>query len=217
MFAPPLRMSEMRAYIEFMKMLRLTFAAVIAVAAAAPAFAEKLSLDAVSAYLNSLKTAEAAFVQTSDDGSVQTGRLFLQRPGKMRFEYAPPQKALVLASNNAVAIFDDRATGDPETYPLRRTPLSLILAKNVNLDGANMVVGHSFDGTHTVITAQDPKNPDSGQIRLMFSDEPVALQGWVILDAYGGQTSIKLDKVTTDMSFPRALFDIDTERRKRER
>ncbi|MBO9401075.1 outer membrane lipoprotein carrier protein LolA [Shimia sp. R9_3] len=196
-------------------MVRFTFAALVAVTTAAPAFAEKLSLNALSTYLNSLKTAEAAFVQTSDDGSVQTGRLFIQRPGKMRFEYAPPQKALVLASNNAVAIFDDRANGAPETYPLRRTPLSLILARNVDLGSANMVVGHSFDGTHTVVTAQDPKSPESGQIQLKFSDSPVALQEWVILDAYGSQTTVRLDDVTTDMSFPRSLFDIDTERRNR--
>lgn len=198
-----------------MKMVRLTLAALLAVTTAAPAFAEKLSLNALSTYLNGLKTAEAAFVQTSDDGSVQTGRLFIQRPGKMRFEYAPPQKALVLASNNAVAIFDDRANGAPETYPLRRTPLSLILARNVDLGAANMVVGHSFDGTHTVVTAQDPKSPESGQIQLKFSDSPVALQEWVILDAYGSQTTVRLDDVTTDMSFPRSLFDIDTERRNR--
>ncbi|MBO9398023.1 outer membrane lipoprotein carrier protein LolA [Shimia sp. R9_2] len=196
-------------------MVRLTLAALLAVTTAAPAFAEKLSLNALSTYLNGLKTAEAAFVQTSDDGSVQTGRLFIQRPGKMRFEYAPPQKALVLASNNAVAIFDDRANGAPETYPLRRTPLSLILARNVDLGAANMVVGHSFDGTHTVVTAQDPKSPESGQIQLKFSDSPVALQEWVILDAYGSQTTVRLDDVTTDMSFPRSLFDIDTERRNR--
>ncbi len=198
-----------------MKMVRFTLAALVAVTTAAPAFAEKLSLNALSTYLNGLKTAEAAFVQTSDDGSVQTGRLFIQRPGKMRFEYAPPQKALVLASNNAVAIFDDRANGAPETYPLRRTPLSLILARNVDLGAANMVVGHSFDGTHTVVTAQDPKSPESGQIQLKFSDSPVSLQEWVILDAYGSQTKVRLDDVTTDMSFPRSLFDIDTEKRNR--
>ncbi|WP_422048190.1 LolA family protein [Shimia sp.] len=196
-------------------MVRFTLAALVAVTTAAPAFAEKLSLNALSTYLNGLKTAEAAFVQTSDDGSVQTGRLFIQRPGKMRFEYAPPQKALVLASNNAVAIFDDRANGAPETYPLRRTPLSLILARNVDLGAANMVVGHSFDGTHTVVTAQDPKSPESGQIQLKFSDSPVSLQEWVILDAYGSQTKVRLDDVTTDMSFPRSLFDIDTEKRNR--
>ncbi|MDA5556525.1 LolA family protein [Shimia sp. MMG029] len=198
-------------------MLKYTLAALITAASAIPAYAEKLSLNALSAYLNSLKTAEAAFVQTSDDGSVQKGRLFIQRPGKMRFEYAPPQKALVLASNNAVAIFDDRASGPPETYPLRRTPLSLILARNVNLAAANMVVGHGFDGTHTIVTAQDPKNPEYGQIQLKFSDAPVALTEWVILDAGGGETTVRLDEVVTGMSFPRTLFDIETERGKRKR
>ncbi|WP_422065420.1 LolA family protein [Shimia sp.] len=180
-----------------------------------PALAEKASLDVLSGYLNDLKTVEYEFVQQSSDGTVQTGKLFIQRPGKMRFEYAPPQRAVVLASNNAVAIFDGRSNGNPETYPLRRTPLSVLLAKNVNLSSADMVVGHSFDGVHTVVTAQDPKTPESGQIQLKFSDDPVALKEWVIVDEYGTQTTVRLKAVQTGMSFPRSLFDIDSERRRR--
>ncbi|MBO9478600.1 outer membrane lipoprotein carrier protein LolA [Shimia sp. R11_0] len=192
-------------------------ATVAALVVAFPASAQKSSLEALSDYLNSLKTVEAEFVQVSDDGSVQTGTLFIQRPGKMRFEYDPPQKALVLASNNAVAIFDGRTIGRPETYPLRRTPLSLILARKVNLGAANMVVRHSFDGKHTIVTAQDPKEPDTGQLQMKFSANPVMLKEWVIQDATGAQTTIRLKDVETGMSFPRTLFDIDTEVGKRSR
>lgn len=200
------------AYMSEMTMFRLIAAFAAAMCLVGPSWAEKASLQEVSAYLNSLTTVEASFTQISEDGSVQTGKLFIQRPGKMRFEYAPPQKALVLASNNAVAIFDDRSNGHAETYPLRRTPLSLILAKNVNLSAAKMVVGHSFDGTHTIVTAQDPNNPSSGQIQMKFSDAPLALTEWVLRDEYGAQTLVRLDQVSQGMSFPRALFDIDRER-----
>ncbi len=199
------------------KLKTLAIAAVLSLATAVPAMAEKLSLNQLSAYLNNLKTAKSDFVQISDDGSVQTGTLYIQRPGKMRFEYDPPQKALVLAANNAVAIFDNRAKGDPETYPLGRTPLSIILARKVNLQSANAVVGHSYDGTHTIVTAQDPKNPEIGRIQMKFSAGPVTLDEWVILDAHGGHTTIRLGDTETGMSYPRALFDIDTERKKRRR
>ncbi|CUH51029.1 LolA family protein [Shimia marina] len=195
----------------------IVLATVAALVAALPASAQKSSLQALSDYLNSLKTVEAEFIQVSDDGSVQTGTLFIQRPGKMRFEYDPPQKSLVLASNNAVAIFDGRATGRPEIYPLRRTPLSLILARNVNLGAANMVVGHSFDGKHTIVTAQDPKEPETGQLQMKFLGDPIILQEWVIQDATGAQTTIRLKDVETGMSFPRSLFNIDTEVGKRSR
>ena len=75
-----------------------------------------------------------------------------------------------------------------------------------------MVVGHSFDGTHTIVTAQDPNNPESGQIQMKFSNAPLALTEWVLRDEYGAQTLVRLDQVSQGMSFPRALFDIDRER-----
>jgi outer membrane lipoprotein-sorting protein len=199
------------------KLKTIVTAAVLSLATAVPAIAEKLSLSQISSYFNTLKTAKSDFMQISDDGSVQTGTLFIQRPGKMRFEYDPPQKALVLASNNAVAIFDNRAKGAPETYPLGRTPLSIILARKVNLQSANAVVGHSYDGKHTIVTAQDPKNPDIGRIQMKFSASPVTLDEWVIQDAHGGSTTIRLGDTKTGMSYPRALFDIDAERSKRSR
>lgn len=199
------------------KLKTFAIAAILSLATAMPAMAEKLSLNQISNYFNTLKTAKSDFMQISDDGSVQTGTLFIQRPGKMRFEYDPPQKALVLASNNAVAIFDNRAKGEPETYPLGRTPLSIILARKVNLQSANSVIGHTYDGKHTIVTAQDPKNPDIGRIQMKFSASPVTLDEWVIQDAHGGRTTIRLGATETGMTYPRALFDIDTERSKRRR
>jgi len=199
------------------KLKTFATAAILSLATAMPAMAEKLSLKQISNYFNALKTAKSDFMQISDDGSVQTGTLFIQRPGKMRFEYDPPQKALVLASNNAVAIFDSRAKGEPETYPLKRTPLSIILARKVNLQSANAVIGHTYDGNHTIVTAQDPKNPDIGRIQMKFSASPVTLDEWVIQDAHGGRTTIRLGDTETGMSYPRAFFDIDMERSKRRR
>jgi outer membrane lipoprotein-sorting protein len=89
---------------------------------------------------------------------------------------------------------------------LRRTPLSLVLARNVNLGQANMVVGHDFDGTATVVTAQDPKNPDSGRIELMFTGDPVELRKWVIHDNAGSQTTVLLGPLETGGNLDNNLF-----------
>lgn len=198
-------------------MLKRIFAPAVLAASVAvfavPAQAEQISLNALSAYLNGMSTLRAAFTQISDDGTVQTGTLYIKRPGKMRFEYNPPQKALVLASNNSVAIFDGRSNQPPEVYPLKRTPLSIILAKNVNLAQANMVVGHDFDGTATVVTAQDPENPEIGSIQLKFTAEPVELRQWVITDNVGSTTTVILGETTADISLANRLFDIDRVRR----
>ena len=76
---------------------------------------------------------------------MSTGRIFIKRPGRVRFEYNPPDKALVMAGGQQVAIFDGKSNVPPEQYPLKRTPLNLILASNVNLGKAKMVVGHKAD------------------------------------------------------------------------
>ena len=195
-----------------MKALRTLTASIAFLATCLPAAADILPLDAISGYLNDLKTAEAAFTQVNDDGSISTGKLYIKRPGRVRFEYDPPVEAMVLASAGAVAIFDGRSNQPPETYPLKRTPLSVILARNVNLARANMVVGHEFDGTATVVTAQDPKNPEYGNIQLMFTAEPVELRQWIINDGSGGRTTVILGEMETGVALRDSIFNIDLQR-----
>lgn len=181
-------------------------AATISLMLAPSAWADKLSLNDISAYLNTLTTAQASIVQVNDDGSVNNGKVLIKRPGRMRFEYDDPNAALVLASNRAVYIVDPRSNQLPETYPLNRTPLSLILARNVNLGQANMVVGHEFDGTATIVTAQDPKNPEYGNIQLKFTGNPVELRQWVVNDSGGGSTTVVLGGLETGVNLPNQLF-----------
>ena len=171
-------------------MKQFSFAVVLALFASAGWGAEKLPLSAISGYLNGLETAQGPFTQINDDGTLSTGTLYMHRPGRMRFEYDPPDSAVVIAGGGAVTIHDTKSNQPPESYPLRRTPLSIILARNVDLGRANMVVGHGFDGTATVVTAQDPENPEYGSIELMFTAEPVELRKWVIHDGSGGQTTV---------------------------
>ena len=184
-------------------------------ALAFPALADKIPLKDLSGYLNSLTTAEADFTQVNADGSIATGRLFIRRPGRARFEYAPPDKSLVLASGGQVAIFDAKSNQPPEQYPLKRTPLNLILAQNVDLGRAKMVVGHSEDGTSTRVKAQDPDNPEYGTIELVFTDGPVELRQWVITDDVGNETTVILGDMQKGGTFPSSLFSITVEADKR--
>ncbi|MFY9318245.1 LolA family protein [Lentibacter algarum] len=192
-----------------MKLKHIFLAPVLALALAAPAAAEKLSLNALSQYLNAMKTAKGAFTQINDDGTISTGTIYIKRPGKIRFEYNPPEETLVLASANTVAIFDPKTNQGPESYPLAKTPLSIILARTVDLASANMVTGHSFDGTATVITAQDPAHPEYGNIQLKFTGSPVELRQWIINDDSGSSTTVVLGELAKGGALPNALFDID--------
>ena len=176
-----------------------------------PARAEKLSLATLSKYLNGLTTVEADFTQVNADGTVSTGKIYIQRPGRVRFEYGPPDRSLVLASAGQVAIFDGKSNQPPEQYPLKRTPLNLILAENVDLGRAKMVVGHRADGTSTRVVAQDPENPEYGTIELVFTADPVELRQWVITDDLGQQTTVILGEMKKGGSFGASLFSITRE------
>ena len=176
-----------------------------------PALADKLSLGTLSAYLNGLTTVEADFTQVNADGTVSTGRILIKRPGRVRFEYAPPDKSLVLASAGTVAIFDGKSNQAPEQYPLKKTPLNLILAANIDLARAKMVVAHKADGTSTRVTAQDPEHPEYGTIELVFTADPVELRQWVITDDLGQQTTVILGQMKKGGEFGSSTFSITHE------
>ncbi|PZQ95445.1 MAG: cell envelope biogenesis protein LolA [Cereibacter sphaeroides] len=197
-----------------MKMFRAILAP-LAFALAVPAGAAEIPLTELSRYLNSLGTAEATFTQFNADGSRSTGTLYLKRPGRARFEYNPPDKALVMAGAGNVAIFDSKSNQPPEQYPLRRTPLNLILAQKIDLAQAKMVVGHGeVDGT-TRVVAQDPKNPEYGTIELVFTPNPTTLRQWIITDDQGGQTRVELSDLKSGGDYPMRLFDIAAEQERR--
>ncbi|WP_425071738.1 LolA family protein [Sagittula sp. S175] len=162
------------------------------IVAGLPAAAQQLSLNQISKYLNTLQTVKSPFTQINADGTISTGSIAISRPGKARFDYNPPERGLVLVSSGAVYIIDRKLGGQPETYPLNQTPLSIILARNVNLGTAGMVTGHSYDGTATIVTAQDPKRPEYGSIQMKFTANPVELRQWIITDGDGTKTTVVL-------------------------
>lgn len=186
-------------------------APVLAMAMTLPAAADKLPLSDLSTYLNGLRTATGEFTQINGDGTISTGTIYINRPGRIRFEYAPPDNTLVIAGSGSVAIFDPKSNVGPETYPLSRTPLSIILANRVDLGQARMVVAHGYDGTATTVTAQDPQNPEYGNIQLVFTGNPVQLRQWIINDDAGNSTTVVLGDLRTGTSLAGRLFNIQAE------
>jgi outer membrane lipoprotein-sorting protein len=180
----------------------------LGLAAALPAAADKLPLNAISSYLNAMKTAQGDFTQINDDGSISTGTIYIKRPGKVRFEYNAPDTGIVIAGSNTVVIYDKKSNQPAETYPLSKTPLSIILAANVNLGQARMVTGHSYDGTSTTVRAQDPEHPEYGNIELKFTGNPVELRQWVINNGNGSQTTVVLGELEKGVALANSIFDV---------
>lgn len=187
--------------------MRFLLVSVLCWAFALPAAAQQLSLGSLSSYLNGLKTVKAAFTQINADGTISTGTIYIKRPGRVRFEYDPPEKSLVVASGGEVVIVDPRSNQGPESYPLSQTPLSIILAPKVDLNRARMVTKHGYDGTATVVTAQDPDHPEYGNIQLKFTGPSPELRQWIINNDQG-QTTVILGDLTKGGSLSNNLFSV---------
>ena len=176
-----------------------------------PASGQPISLDDLSSYFNVMTTAESSFIQISDDGSQSTGRMYIKRPGRIRFEYDPPDLALVIVGGGQVAVFDPKADTEPVRFPLRNTPLSLVLERTVDFARRDMVVTHESEGPITFVVLQDPDRPEHGSIQLMFTDNPVQLSQWIVDDNSGGQTQIVLGDWVKGQKLPNILFNIQAE------
>lgn len=198
-----------------MKHLRLLLVPLVLLALALPAHAEKLSLAAISDYLNKMTVAEAEFTQINDDGTISTGKIYINRPGRIRFEYNPPDASLVMAGAGEVVVLDAKSNAAPDRFALASTPLSIILKPTVNLGQARMVVGHTSNAQTTTVTAQDPDHPEYGNIQLVFTANPIELRQWVVTDASDQQTTVILGELKTGGKLSPRLFDIRGELEKR--
>ena len=195
---------------------RVFMGAAAAALAAGPARADIIPLGQISAYLNSISTAEAQFRQLNEDGSVSTGKLTMHRPGRMRFDYDDPLDVLVLASGGQIGIFDGASNlGKADRYPLNQTPLNLILERNVDLANRSMVRQHSFDGKTTSVIVQDPKRQEYGYIDLKFDADPIRLVGWRTVDGGGVTTQLRFTDLRLGGQYPARLFSIKSEEDRR--
>ncbi len=162
-------------------------------------------VDKAVAYLQSLSEARGQFVQVDGRGAMSHGELFLKRPGKARFAYAPPSGLLVVSDGGRVIVSDSRLDTF-EAYPLAATPLSLFLAKTIRLDKGVQVtrVTHAADGFS--ITARDGKKETAGQIQLSFTSNPISLVSWAVTDAQGRTTQVRISGLERTSGLDPSLF-----------
>lgn len=178
-------------------------------ALAGAASAQGVDVSAIETYLRGLRSAEGAFRQTNPNGSTQTGRFYLQKPGRIRFEYDAPKGAMVIADGINVAVFDPKSNRVSSRYPLGRTPLSLLLRENLSLREPGMVQGATRDANGIQITVVDPRAPAEGRMIMTFSENPVALTQWVITTKAGQRTAVTLTGMRTGVTLDRSLFNIE--------
>lgn len=179
-------------------------------AAARPAAlsaADQALVAKATAYLQALGSARGRFVQTDPNGSTSQGDFYLQRPGKIRFEYDPARPLLVVSDGYNVKVYD-RALKTFDQYPLGSTPLSLFLAKEIRLDRGVIVDSVQRTPGGFTLTARDGKKEADGRITLAFSDGPLRLREWTVTDARGQRTRVVLSGLTEVASLDAKLFQL---------
>jgi outer membrane lipoprotein-sorting protein len=174
---------------------------------------QKALLDKATAYIQGLSSAKGRFVQTDQRGTITQGTLYLQRPGKARFAYDGPNGLLVVSNGNNVNIFDSRLKTF-ESYPLSRTPLALLLAREVRLDRGVVITDVRKLADGFSIVAQDAKRQTLGRISLDFSDGPVSLLGWTVSDVKGSQIRVRLADLEKTGALDPKLFVLTDPRRR---
>ena len=180
----------------------LALAALLPALAPAPAAAQDgRDLARISAYLNALDTAEGGFVQIAPDGETSDGRFYIDRPGRIRFEYTPPNPSLVVSDGTWVVVYDMRDCGK-QTAPLSSTPLNLFLQERVDLREEGAVSAIERQAGQMRVTAVNPSDPNGGSITLIFNDNPLELRQWIITDAEGSQTTVALSEVRRGVDIP---------------
>ena len=169
---------------------------------------DRATLQRAQTYLQNLTSAQGTFVETGPGGQRREGRFYLQRPGKMRFEYTNPAGLLVVSDGHNVKRYDPRLEVFRQV-PLGATPLSTFLARNVRLDqGVRIDRVTRMSSGAFAITARDSGKPNEGSVILAFAGDPIRLHEWTITDAQGTRTRTQLTSLRPASNLSASLFQL---------
>ncbi len=174
----------------------------------ATALPAQASLPELSRHLSETRTMTADFTQTAANGSVARGKVTLSRPGKVRFQYEKGVPLLVVANGSNLAMIDYEVA-QVSKYPIRSTPLSVLLDSNPDLAKYARIV--SSTARDMTVEASDRKHPEYGVITIYFTRSAaapggLALQAWRVLDAQGNVTQVTLSNVLFNVPVDKNLF-----------
>ncbi|HTT80637.1 MAG TPA: outer membrane lipoprotein carrier protein LolA [Stellaceae bacterium] len=188
----------------------LVFLIGTAIASAAPVPApltahDTLLLQRIAAYLNDIGTMTANFQQIAGNGAVSTGRLWVSRPGRMRFAYNPPDPIDLLADATSVYYFD-KQLDQVSKYDLRQTPAWFFLRNPISFGGDVAVAQFQEVGNVVRVTVIETAQPDSGSLTLVFTENPLTLRQWIVVDQEGKTTTVSLSDLRFGMALDPRLF-----------
>ena len=173
-------------------------------AAAALTAQDIADLRRIAAYLNGIRTMAARFRQTSSDGSSAAGSLWMARPGRMRFEYDPPSPILLIADQFYV-YYVDKQLAQMSKVGLKSTPAWFLLRDPITFDDL-VVTRFERRANALQVTVVAPAEPDKGSLTMVFSNEPLALRQWMIVDQQRRSTTVSIYDAQFGIALDPGLF-----------
>lgn len=168
---------------------------------------ERAELERVSEALNAVHTLQGRFVQIGPEGQLDQGRFYIDKPGRMRFEYAPPNPTLIVSDGRWVAV-ENKNLRTMDRYALWTTPLDLILGDDIDLRDNSDITGVERQNNQLLIRARAHDGRANGNITLVFSEPDFALTQWTVRDAQGLLTTVSVSDVKKDLAIDPGLFVI---------
>ncbi|MBE6451903.1 MAG: outer membrane lipoprotein carrier protein LolA [Alphaproteobacteria bacterium] len=164
------------------------------------------NLRKIETYLNNIKSLQATFVQMASNGATAEGRLFIKKPNKIRMEYAAPVNVLIVGDGNFI-VYNDTELEQVTHIDYDDIPASLILGDDIKIDGKKIkVVDFYQDSGSTSITLDYADKGDLGPITLVFSNNPMELKQWKIVDPQSVEVSVSLYDAQKDQPLDDKIF-----------
>ncbi len=184
-------------------MKKLLFAAMLI---AGSAHAENADLTRIENYLNNISTLEAGFVQMSSNGGSAEGKIYIEKPSKIRMEYTAPDQLLIVG-NGEYIIYNDKELDQITNIDYKDIPATMILSNKIKFDGKNLKVTDFYkDGGQTSVTVEMPNSPGVKPITLIFDNSPFRLKQWKVIDQQNIEVTISLFDAEQDKKLSENLF-----------
>jgi outer membrane lipoprotein-sorting protein len=170
---------------------------------------QRALLEKISNYLSGVQTLVGNFVQVGPDGKRVEGTLYLQKPGKVRFEYKPPSPIDIIADGSSVVV-NDRSLETHDFYPLSQTPLRYLLADHIDLLRDTDVISVSADDTFISVIIEETKIAiGTSRLLIMFDAKTLLLKQWTVTDPQGLDTTVAVYNLDTSKKPDPNLFVIN--------
>jgi outer membrane lipoprotein-sorting protein len=170
---------------------------------------QKAQAAKISNYLSSLQTLVGNFVQVGPDGTKTKGEFYIQKPGKVRFEYEAPNPTAIIADGSMVAV-RDRRLSTQDLYPLSQTPLRYLLSDRIDLMKDTNVVSVTADDLFISITIEERQLlTGTSRLMLMVGAKDGQLKQWTVTDPQGYDTTVAVYNLDASKKVDPGMFKID--------